>query len=169
MELCLIQGCKNIIQNKCRKLCRKHYEQWRRENTKKKCKLQNCNTPCHSKGYCGKHLNRFKKYGDPLTHIEKVYKVPTGYRINNQGYAEIRLIINNRAVWVKEHRYLLEQKLGRSLKKIEQIHHKDGNKLNNNTDNLELWVIRQQPSGQRVKDMLDWAYKILEEYKNYEM
>lgn len=168
MDLCSIQDCNNIIFNKTKKLCEKHYMKEHREN-RPKCIISSCSKPKTARGYCMTHYKRLKKYGDPLPDQERIFKVPSGYRINNQGYAEIRLIINNRAVWVKEHRYLLEQKLGRSLKKTEQIHHKDGNKLNNNISNLELWVIRQQPSGQRVKDMLDWAYKILEEYKNYEM
>ena len=37
---------------------------------------------------------------------------------------------------VYEHRYLVEQALGRLLSKDEIVHHKDGNKLNNSIDNL---------------------------------
>ena len=36
------------------------------------------------------------------------------------------------------HRYLMEQKLGRKLEFNEIVHHIDGNKFNNNIDNLEL-------------------------------
>ena len=39
---------------------------------------------------------------------------------------------------VYEHRYLAEKFLGRYLTKDEIVHHKDGNKLNNSLDNLEV-------------------------------
>lgn len=39
---------------------------------------------------------------------------------------------------VYEHRYLMEQKLGRVLDRKEIVHHIDGNRLNNDISNLEL-------------------------------
>lgn len=39
---------------------------------------------------------------------------------------------------VRLHRYIMECYLGRKLTKDEIVHHKDGNKLNNNISNLEL-------------------------------
>ncbi len=36
------------------------------------------------------------------------------------------------------HRYLMEKKLGRKLLTKEYIHHKDGNRLNNGIDNLQI-------------------------------
>ena len=38
----------------------------------------------------------------------------------------------------KEHRYIMEKKLGRKLKDNEVVHHIDGNGLNNDLSNLEL-------------------------------
>ena len=40
--------------------------------------------------------------------------------------------------WVREHRWLMEQHLGRKLERWEQVHHIDGNHLNNSLDNLEV-------------------------------
>jgi len=37
-----------------------------------------------------------------------------------------------------EHRYVMEQKLGRPLLPTEDVHHKDHDKLNNQPDNLEV-------------------------------
>jgi hypothetical protein len=39
---------------------------------------------------------------------------------------------------VLEHREVMEQHLGRKLRKGEVVHHKDGNRKNNDVDNLEL-------------------------------
>jgi type IV secretory pathway protease TraF len=40
--------------------------------------------------------------------------------------------------WVREHRWLMEQHLGRKLETWEQVHHIDGNHLNNAIENLEV-------------------------------
>jgi hypothetical protein len=41
--------------------------------------------------------------------------------------------------YVRLHRLIMERSLGRFLKPKEVIHHLDGNKLNNNLDNLKLF------------------------------
>lgn len=50
--------------------------------------------------------------------------------------------------------------LGRSLSKDERVHHIYGNKLNNSSSNLELWVI-SQPPGQRTVDAFIWAKQVI--------
>lgn len=57
-----------------------------------------------------------------------------GGNITEWGYK----MISVNGVKVYEHRYVMEQHLKRKLKKGEEVHHIDGNKLNNNIDNLEL-------------------------------
>lgn len=49
-------------------------------------------------------------------------------------YKKIR--IGNKVI--DEHRYIMEQFLGRKLKSNEIVHHIDGNKRNNNLSNLEI-------------------------------
>lgn len=88
-----------------------------------------------------------------------------------KGYIEIRVQQGpsgaTKGDWTLEHRYVMEQHLGRSLAAHEEIHHKNGARDDNRIENLELWS-RSQPSGQRIKDKIAWAIEFLSEY-NYEV
>ena len=53
--------------------------------------------------------------------------------IDNNGY--LRFIDTNKLV----HRWVMEKTIGRKLMPNEIIHHRDGNKLNNSINNLELF------------------------------
>lgn len=54
---------------------------------------------------------------------------------------------------IKEHRKVMAETLERPLKSNENVHHKDGNRQNNDPSNLELWV-KAQPAGQRQTEMI---------------
>lgn len=68
--------------------------------------------------------------------------------LTDDGY--VRIVVNGK--FVSEHRHVMEQVLGRKLVKGESVHHVDGDRTNNDPDNLELWV-KYQPYGQRGRDL----------------
>lgn len=72
--------------------------------------------------------------------------------VNHQGYRLISVV----GVAVLQHRAVMEQMIGRPLRSYENVHHMNGEKLDNRPENLELWV-NKQPRGQRVSDLIEFV------------
>lgn len=64
---------------------------------------------------------------------------------------------------ISQHRWVMQQMLGRKLMPHENVHHINGIREDNRPDNLELWST-SQPSGQRIEDKLAWAQWFIEQY-----
>jgi hypothetical protein len=89
-----------------------------------------------------------------------------GKHITGDGYIKIHVSGHpdaDRFGYVSEHRYVMEQVLGRPLRQGENVHHRNGEKTDNRPENLELWL-NYQPKGQRVTDLVAYAKWVLEEY-----
>lgn len=80
--------------------------------------------------YCSRPCARKKNGG----HNAK----PETWWTNSKGYIEGRIWRDGKQVRVKKHRLVMEQYIGRTLLPNEDVHHKDGDKQNNDIDNLEL-------------------------------
>lgn len=88
--------------------------------------------------------------------------------ITKQGYVRLRFPSINgvRGREVLEHRYVMEQHLGRELRPEETVHHKVKPTTNNELSNLELFSSRHGP-GQRVDEQLDWAFQLFADYADF--
>jgi hypothetical protein len=159
---CLTDGCTQPSVNKG--LCRVCYLKKRRDSRlsirRGLCSIEGCTQPHASKGLCEDHYYRMRKYGDPLHPVS--CRKGTG-SITKEGY---RIITRKRETFF-EHRKVVEDFIGRPLLKTENVHHRNGDRLDNRIDNLELWS-KSQPSGQRVSDKIEWARKILSLYESLE-
>lgn len=87
---------------------------------------------------------------------------PNGHR-HSSGYQRIHLRGGKK---VLQHRVFMAEALGRELHPGENVHHKDGDRLNNALSNLELWT-KRQPAGQRVIDKVQFAIEILTLYPEF--
>ena len=123
----------------------------------------------------GKHSGRFCSlacsYRGRRSHGHEFIPSPVGTkRINKQGYVMVFQPNNFDAIrrreanpesrkerdrgWILEHRYVMEQIMGRALHKWESVHHRDGNRQHNDPANLELWI-KTQPTGVRLADVAE--------------
>jgi hypothetical protein len=102
------------------------------------------------------HYGRYKNHGDPLVEpdirAKRVEKTKSGYRA---------VLVDGRTI--QEHRWVMEQEIGRELLPVESVHHVNGVRDDNRIGNLELWS-KSHPSGQRVADKVAWAREILDLY-----
>jgi hypothetical protein len=147
---CSVTGCVRRVRS--RGLCKRHYEEALAAGSV--CVISGCRrAPLGGEGMCYMHRRRYLADGDagdaaPL-------RAPDGAgSINADGYRTFYVPARGRRMG--EHQLVMEAVLGRQLTPHELVHHKNGIRLDNRPNNLELWVI-PHPPGQRVADLVAWV------------
>ncbi len=161
MNTCKFQDCGKHATS--RGYCRRHYQQAldRFEFGTAVCATDGCDRAASAgRGLCGTHYKIAARSGEFTTRLCAPTKPSrSGGSVTAQGYRMRSVGYRGRY----EHRIVMEAHLGRELLPHENIHHRNGDRLDNRIQNLELWS-RQQPSGQRVTDKLRWAHELIHSY-----
>lgn len=139
---------------------------WPKRDIPSQCTHPGCDEAHSCKGYCSVHYQRSRQGIDMDKPIKPT--VPGEWRPwyqEKNGYmtAHRAIVGTNKVEKQFQHRYVMEQHLGRRLVKGENVHHLNGDRSDNRIENLQLWNTRQ-PAGQLPEDKVAWAYEIIALY-----
>jgi hypothetical protein len=177
---CTVEGCSGTV--KALGYCAAHYGRFKKygtptgggparkpwaEQVSTECKIDGCDRASTTRGMCTAHYARWFRLGDAES-LGPVIRRQTlgGKQVDKLGYVfwlDVTHPMSTANGRVYEHRVVISEKIGRTLLKGENVHHKNGDRADNRPENLELWVT-MQPSGQRPADLIEFAKQILERY-----
>ncbi len=173
-DLCRYEGCERAVYVQKLALCPAHYAQHKRgkplqpisrfpRKGEDRNQLQPCEFPdCERLRYVGKlcqgHYGQQRR-GRPLQPL-KAPNRKKGTGFYQDGYHVTHIGLQK----VFTHRLVMEQHLGRPLAPDERVHHVNGVRDDNRSENLELWLVGGHKAGQRVEDRILDAVRLLERY-----
>ena len=178
---CSVDDCER--EAKTRGWCHGHYQRWYRTGEldpgrpltpARRCDVEGCSRRPHGHGLCRSHLARLR--GGDLSEEIPIGSMPRpevvelrskGWITNGYRYVPVpadERHLTGDARYAAEHRLVMARLLGRSLRREENVHHRNGDRLDNRPQNLELWTT-SQPSGQRVTDRVHHAAELLRRYR----
>lgn len=173
---CLIVGCDRVGVG--RKWCSMHYRRLRltgdfgspdRQRGGRMgvnpCSVEGCTRTYYAKDMCSLHYNRVRLTGEAgPSHAKKAHRGQGREWRNTEDSGYVYLTPLGRTK-IAEHRFVMEEALGRPLEVWENVHHRNGIRDDNRLENLELWCT-PQPAGQRPEDLVAW---VVEHYRDQVM
>lgn len=93
------------------------------------CHIEGCERASKTRGMCNLHYLRWLRHGDPL-HGKDIRVRGTGSESRNDGYATLAGVLR--------HRIIAEKALGKPLPRGAEVHHVNGNPLDNSNGNLVI-------------------------------
>jgi endogenous inhibitor of DNA gyrase (YacG/DUF329 family) len=137
------------------------------ERPQKVCEREGCDEVMH---LTPDEVSHGKRFHSPRC-AYLVRQAPIGYRYvdRKSGYAWVHVDDgqgDGGTMRVQEHRWVMEQHIGRPLRTAETVHHMTGGfqgRSNNDLSNLQLWSGRH-PKGHRIEDIVLYCREMLSVY-----